>query len=330
MPKTTPQKRSISSGGRHRPCEHAGTHVIPACLAGTCERQDTHPTPLFTKWMCWLHRITALVPGSLPTFRIFVICLDVVHNAKLCNLASDELVAKILALIRSGHILGAQAGPPCETWSRAREVKIADKPSAPRPLRSAHQPWGLPSLRPKEYKQLQISNKLLQTALLVVAHLYACCGVTITEHPGEPSESRLPSIWRLAQVKWLCTLPGVEKGRIHQRQWGQTAEKPTDLLVTHLPGWERILESTKLPRSQWPAKERSIGHNGEAFCTSRLKEYPPLLCKAFAKCFLVSAQLREATQTDVAEIPSQSMLAEYANMPLAQEIGPDYAAGVGT
>ena len=145
-------------------------------------------------------------------FRIFVICLDVVHNAKLCNLASDELVAKILALIRSGHILGAQAGPPCETWSRAREVKIADKPNAPRPLRSAHQPWGLPSLRLKEYKQLQISNKLLQTALLVVAHLYACCGVTITEHPGEPSESRLPSIWKLAQVKWLCTLPGVEKG----------------------------------------------------------------------------------------------------------------------
>ena len=100
--------------------------------------------------------------------------------------------------------------------------------------------------------------------------------------------------------------------------------------MTHLPGWERILESTKLPRSQWPAKERSIGHNGEAFCTSRLKEYPPLLRKAFAKCFLVSAQLREATQADVAEIPSQSMLAEYANMPLAQEIGPDYAAGVGT
>lgn len=56
------------------------------------------------------------------------------------------------------------AGPPCETWSQARENDPGggdDDYKGPRVLRTAARPWGLEAMSLKEIKQVMFGDTLL-------------------------------------------------------------------------------------------------------------------------------------------------------------------------
>ena len=190
-------------------------------------------------------------PGSLRAhvqelnqetdFEVFVICLDVVHDKKLCDLGSPHLVIKLITLAHQGLLLGLQGGPPCETWSCARQQYIG--PNAPRPLRSGVQPWALPCLTERELRQIEIGNRLLQNCLLVLLAVFVNVG-----------------------VEAYC---------VAQWNWGQSAKKPTTLLTGNLPQFERIINSTQVPVSERPAIGKTTGKDAqEQYNTARLKGIP--------------------------------------------------------
>eukprot|EP00973_Karenia_brevis_P063944 8887803-Karenia_brevis.AAC.1 len=64
-------------------------------------------------------------------------------------------------MIAEGLVLAVLGGPPCETWSAARNNRIDYGSSGPRPLRAPGSLWGLMALKPRERRQLALSNALL-------------------------------------------------------------------------------------------------------------------------------------------------------------------------
>ena len=64
-------------------------------------------------------------------------------------------------------------GPPCETWSRAREHALADGGRrGPRVVRTAENPWGFDSLSLREIRQVLVGNQLMFFAIVMMTVLY--------------------------------------------------------------------------------------------------------------------------------------------------------------
>ena len=112
-----------------------------------------------------------------------VIPLDIVSGNVAHNLLDTRTLTCLLATILAGRVHAAVAGPPCETWSRARERLLASL-RGPRVLRSALLPWGLPRLRPKQLDKLFVASELLLTAIMVMSAMVATggCGFWSTQH----------------------------------------------------------------------------------------------------------------------------------------------------
>ena len=197
------------------------------------------------------------------------------------NLLKDEVRNFFLRAIYELQIVATIAGPPCETWSKAREEYYRNQ-KGPRPVRTRTSPWGLACLRLKELAQVKIGNLLLFVALQF-AYVSWCAGtMMILEHPAEPLSEYSVSIWRLGVVRFLLGQPGVVRWRLFQGHFGSPSPKPTDLMLVHPPdNYRELLEMCK--STPWLPKETSIGcTDGGVFKTQRLKEYPVPLCRAFA------------------------------------------------
>ena len=102
--------------------------------------------------------------------------------------------------------------PPCETWSRARFRDLGTHGGGPRPLRSATDLWGLRSLSQRELKQVVFGNTLLIFVVEIMIQLAVLGGLGALEHPAEPDEVHLPSIFKLPLVRLLKQLPRVLHG----------------------------------------------------------------------------------------------------------------------
>ena len=137
--------------------------------------------------------------------------LDVVVDSEKGDISKPEIRKFWLHGIDEGWILAFLAGPPCETWSRARAVQCdqADR-QGPRVIRTAEDLWGLAHLRIRELEQIDIGNLLLCFSAEAFLRL-ACVGGSATiEHPKEPEEPHFASIWKLPLFQMLLLLPGVE------------------------------------------------------------------------------------------------------------------------
>ena len=100
-------------------------------------------------------------------------------------------------------------GPPCETWSRAREHALNDsKCGGPRVIRTVDKMWGLDSLALREIRQILVGNQLMFFATIMLMVLYDVGGCGAPEHPAEPPKQSSASIWRTPLVKLLLELPG--------------------------------------------------------------------------------------------------------------------------
>lgn len=94
----------------------------------------------------------------------------------------------------------------------------------PRP----QEPWGLRHLRLRELWQLQVANRLLQTALLFCAIAVATGMIAIVEHPAKPRESHIGSTWRL--LLRLLLSDRVSRVHVLYHCFGGPAMKPTHFL----------------------------------------------------------------------------------------------------
>ena len=110
--------------------------------------------------------------------NIIVLSIDVVLGPISADLQSPTAVAGWKALILQGRVAALVAGPPCETWSRARALQTLScgtwrDPGAqcscghrvPRPERTATHLWGRPSINTKEQRAVKLGNNLYRTTI---------------------------------------------------------------------------------------------------------------------------------------------------------------------
>jgi hypothetical protein len=216
-------------------------------------------------------------------FVILTVSLDIIIDSTYGDISKSETRSFWLHYIRMGYIAGFLAGPPCNTWSKARAIMLPDG-KGPRVIRTPTQPWGLESLRFGELVQITLGTILLGFALEAMLALALHEGSGILEHPKDSGDPEAVSIWRLPVVQLLLQLPGMRLVHMSQGLYGAPSPKPTTFLTLRLPHLERSLHhgmlSKRLPTGISVGKDDS-GH----FNTAPLKEYPPGLCRAIAASF---------------------------------------------
>ena len=261
-------------------------------------------------------------------YILHVVSMDIVVDEHWGDATNDQVRDYWLAAAKAGHIVAFLAGPPCETWSVARGRALSHPTGqhrrTPRILRTAAQLWGLPSLTLRELQQVLTGNYLLTFTLLMACVMVQTGGLGVVEHPAEPDDEELATIWRLPIVQALLRAPGVCRHRVSQGLYGAPSAKPTDLLTINLPGLPRAFSEWRL-RSDIP-KGASIGLNeaGE-WKTGILKEYPPSMCHALAVAF---RQGIDALPIEVTKEPMASDVKRWQSLQCttySSHLGQDFA-----
>ena len=235
-----------------------------------------------------------------PGFMIFVASVDIVIDAVYGDISREETRSYWLSHIAAGHVIGFFAGPPCNTWSRARHHELGTS-GGPRVVRTPTEPWGRSSLRLREPIQIQIGTLLLGFAFECIVALALHSGTGFVEHPKDPEQAHMVSIWKLPILRMILTLPNLRLVHLAQGLFGAPSAKPTTLLVLGMPTLEQTLHAHILT-ANLPSGV-SVGRSKEGhFNTAPLKEYPPAMCKAIATAF-TSAIV--STECDKTELPAE-------------------------
>ena len=216
---------------------------------------------------------------------LHVVSVDIVIDSTWGNVMDQQTRCYWLDLAHKKFIIGFVAGPPCETWSKARGRNVDSKAlqgrSQPRVVRTNEHLWGLPRLSLKELLQVFTGNCLLTFTLHMACVMITIGGLGIVEYPAEPDEEDAASIWRLPVMQALLVAPGVQRRRLSQGLFGAMSPKTTDLLVINLPHLPQDLRHW-MTRSELP-RSRAIGLDSKGcWKTGYLKEYPPAMCGALA------------------------------------------------
>eukprot|EP00438_Fugacium_kawagutii_P010157 Skav235745 [mRNA] locus=scaffold1612:161426:167122:- [translate_table: standard] len=222
-----------------------------------------------------------------PGVTFHTISIDIIISAAHGDLADQSTQQFWLTAIKQRRIHGFIAGPPCNTWSTAREAALQEDGEhaahGPRVVRTLEELWGMDSLSLKELDAVLLGNALLQFSILALTLLVYTGGAGVLEHPAllQPHSA---SIWHLAAILLLQRFPGVRLLQIQQGKYGAPSPKPTSLLTVHLPAAERALQEWQL--TQYAPKSTSVGRSADgSFKTTPLKEYPPSLCAGLAQAF---------------------------------------------
>lgn len=93
--------------------------------------------------------------------------------------------------------------------------------------RSPDAPWGLPSLRLGELRQVMPGTLLLGFAFKCVAALATCTGAGLLEHPRDPEHPDYVSVWRLPILRMLLALPRMRLISLSQGLFRAPSPKPT-------------------------------------------------------------------------------------------------------
>ena len=216
------------------------------------------------------------------------VSIDIIYDITWGDLLKPETFLLFDRALRQGVLRGFLAGPPCETWTRARAV--LSEVYHVRPVRSRARPYGLCCLTRKESEQVLIGTKLLGVALRLFVTALLVGATAVIEHPSEPHDIQdYASIWRLPLVRFLLRFPRCQLLSLFQGHFGGLSPKPTSFLVANCEGLEAALiqgRTTPLPKGGCIGRDQS----GE-WKTNKLKEYPSDLCKVLAEAFLAAQPL---------------------------------------
>eukprot|EP00435_Cladocopium_sp_Y103_P032292 s1431_g8.t1 len=217
-------------------------------------------------------------------FTILTVSLDIIIDSHHGDISKAEVRVFWLQYIRRGYVAGFIAGPPCNTWSRARAVKLSDRPG-PRVIRTPSEPWGLQTLRLGELEHIILGTVLHGFSLECLLALALHSGSGLIEHPRASEDEQAVSIWKLPIVHMLLRIPQIRLIHLAQGLFGAPSPKPTSLLVLRLPELEKCLHggmiAKDLPYGVTTGRDSSGNFN-----TAPLKEYPPGLCRAIAEGFV--------------------------------------------
>ena len=231
--------------------------------------------------------------------------MDIVISEQYGNLLDPNTLSVFVRAIAAGWVAGTAAGPPCETWSVARERYYAEG-YGPRPLRDAFHLIGYDVVKLRELNQVNTGNQLLGVSVVLQLQSWLIGAFFMLEHPVEPDNQTSAAIWRTPVLRFILKLPGIERHCFLQGLYGAASAKPTHLLFSHAPPSTVEIFQNCQTTAVVP-KNMSIGRDDTGvFLTTRLKVYPPGFCKAIAQCWwnhmLLRPRLKEAEQ------PSQQFL----------------------
>lgn len=261
------------------------------------------------------------------SFDLWVISLDIVIDPVFGDATRASTCDFWLTAIKDGYVIAMVAGPPCESWSRARGVSLDDVTRhGPRIIRDVNSLWGMESVTIRELQQLCIGNALLGFAVLAFLALIFADGVGLIEHPALPEDdAQAASIWRLPLLQMIMEFPNVDFVRFCQGLMGAHSAKPTHLLVLNLPHLILRLHAQRV-RKDLP-RAAAIGRSqAGVWRTSALKEYPPALCKALSEEIVCSIQTKRVS--DFAPELSETFKAQCSSMirtEFGEYIGRDFA-----
>ena len=244
-----------------------------------------------------------LAQQQYPDMIIHTISVDIMVNQEWGDVARPEVRRFWVNAVKARYVVGAFAGPPCETWSQARGRPATSRQPGdhgthhgPRIVRTCEELWGRASMALREVLQVDTGNLLLMFTLELLIHLAIQGGVGGLEHPAPPSDPSLASIWRLPLLSFLMSWPEFNFIEVSQGLWGAPSRKPTGLLLLNLHRMIPVLRQWQLA-SEIP-KGTSIGVNEAGFwATSYLKEYPPAFCGGLAGGFLASLHEHKVDET---------------------------------
>ena len=214
-----------------------------------------------------------------------VISIDLCMQKKDGNLATDSATAWWIQRVRTGQLLGAGGGPPCESYTAARF-----QGDGPRPLRTGAHPHGLPALNRREWTQVKIGSRLVYFIFEIILELAAAGGCGFVEHPQWPLwaiQHDPASIWSSKQARLLKTLACCSVVSFDQCIVDAPAKKPTTLLLLRLDSLRHELLRTghagRCPHRAG-AHEKLQGRSDQGvFRTAVGKVYPPGLNKAIGR-----------------------------------------------
>ena len=91
-------------------------------------------------------------------FVVHVVSVDIILNSTWGDVTSPDCQNYWFHGVKSKFVIGYLAGPPCETWSKAREHSLGDAPDVaadqrargPRVLRTLDELWGQQCLAVRE------------------------------------------------------------------------------------------------------------------------------------------------------------------------------------
>ena len=222
---------------------------------------------------------------SAITGHVQIISVDTaVHE--MCDVNNPQNWRNFMDLACSGWLLAVVLGPPCETWSAARHELLLDEDGAPasgpRPLRSSTRPWGIDSLLPREYRQIETGMRLLMRGLIMSIMVVMNGGAAVMEHPAASPKKDRASIWKTGLIRLVTQCESFHQFTFVQWKYGSPGVKPTTLLyggLPDLPSTMRSYENNSLPKPTCPL----VGRNQQGgFKTSAAKEYPAAMNEALA------------------------------------------------
>eukprot|EP00438_Fugacium_kawagutii_P008179 Skav214673 [mRNA] locus=scaffold923:519115:521790:- [translate_table: standard] len=253
---------------------------------------------------------------------IVVVSVDIVCDLVWGNVTDPRTREFWLSAITKGWVAATVAGPPCETWTVARHQHELDA-TGPRPVRYASALWGAAALRLRELRQLLVGNELLEFTIETLLATWFVGHIYLFEHPEEPDRPDAASVWRLPILQLLLQLPELRRSSIRQGLFGAPSSKPTCLVHLAMPHFEELMATWQLCDVVPTAV--SIGRQQDGtYRTSRLKEYPPALCRGIAWSLCTHIGL---FRTESMAIPNSfkdrcsAMQAEYGEF-----LGADFAA----
>jgi len=226
---------------------------------------------------------------------------DLAFNSEW-DLGNPHTIQLLLEMISTGLLDILIGGPPCATWSRVRFV-----PGGPRPLRFRGRfAWGRHDLTTTELASVTEANLLMINFLALCTALVKQKGTVVFEHPKDPEEEPMPSIFATPEFQQFLDLPGMILDIIDQCMYGGPTQKGTG--IAH--NCPLLSKGTRRCDGQH-SHGRSTGLDLKGIWHSRrLQNYPPAMNQWIAWGCLSWVRLHEdygSTGAWLRSLPSRNL-----------------------